>query len=320
MKKQILAVLLLSSVILISLLFFNKADKRKSAYVSPLPDFLVLEKNRQATLLDLWLPFLTKAYGKGYDMSEVTAKSYLIYDLTSNKIVFERNPKKRLPMASLTKIMTAIITLENKRSDDKYEVKESDLVGEDSMGLVAGEVLTQEELLYGLLMQSGNDAAEVLSSNYPHGGRSAFIQAMNDKARALGLNDTHFDNPTGLQGDGVQYTTAYDLLVITQYALDRFPLFGKIVSTYNYSIEKGETHQKYDLVSETNLLSTYPGVKGVKTGYTPEAGLCLVTYLDYGNNKVIGILLNSEDRRGEMKKLLDSTLESLGITPPPYSG
>ena len=126
-------------------------------------------------------------------------------------------------MASLTKIMTAIVALENKRDDNTYIVSARALVGEDSMGLSPGEELSQEELLYGLMLPSGNDAAEVLASNYP-AGRTMFIQAMNDKAKALGLVDTHFSNPSGLQGDGMQYTTASDLLVITRYALENFPL------------------------------------------------------------------------------------------------
>lgn len=223
-------------------------------------------------------------------------------------------------MASLTKIMTAIIALENKKEDDTYIVNNEDLVGEDSMGLTAGEQLSQKELLYGLLLTSGNDAAEVLAANYQDGGRRGFIKAMNDKARALGLTDTIFSNPSGLQGDGEQHTTAYDLLVITKYALTNFPLFSKIVSTPEFDLPETSTHKAYTLISETNLLTTYPGVRGVKTGYTPEAGLCLVTYLDYGGHKIIGIILNSENRRGEMKDLLDQALRNLGIDPPPYSG
>ena len=98
--------------------------------------------------------------------------------------------------------MTAIIALENKDPDDIYRVSNEDLVGENSMGLEAGEVLTLEDLLYGLMLPSGNDAAEVLANNFP-GGREAFIQAMNNKAKSLGLTDTHFTNPSGLQGENI---------------------------------------------------------------------------------------------------------------------
>lgn len=325
--KHIFTVLLLSVFLSFLLWFFGGRWQKNVSYISPLPDFLTLGKNRQATFLDLWFPFLDQpplgsgqVYGSGYDLSELTAKSVLVYDLSSNKALFEKNSKTRLPMASLTKIMTAIISLENKRSDDSYKVTGADLVGEDSMGLSEGETLSQEELLYGLMLQSGNDTAEVLARGYPHGGREAFIQAMNDKAKALGLMDTRFDNPTGLQGDGEQYTTAYDLLVITRYALENFPLFSKIVSTSHFDIQETGGHKAYSLESEVNLLQTYPGVKGVKTGYTPEAGLCLITYLDYGGHKIVGIILNSEDRRGEMRELLDNGLRTLGIEPPEYSG
>jgi D-alanyl-D-alanine carboxypeptidase (penicillin-binding protein 5/6) len=296
------------------------ASEPESQYTSPLPEFLTLGENRQVRLLDLWLPIIQQTYGSGFDVNELSAQSVLMYDMTTNKALFEKAAKVRRPMASLTKIMTAIVSLENKRSDDRYVVTAANLVGEDSMGLEAGEVLTQEELLYGLMLPSGNDAAEVLATNFPNGGRTAFLQAMDDKAKALGLADTRFSNPSGLQGDGVQYTTAYDLLVMTRYALDTFPEFAQIVSTYDHVIPANSTHKEYHLFNETNLLSTYPGVHGVKTGYTPEAGLCLVTYLTYRGHRIIGVLLNSESRRTEMKELLDASLKVLGIEPPAYTG
>jgi D-alanyl-D-alanine carboxypeptidase len=141
---------------------------------------------------------------------------------------------------------------------------------------------------------------------------------MNDKVKSLGLSDTHFTNPTGLEGDGKQFTTAYDLVVIAQYALSNFPLFDQVVSTFDYNIPYTQQHKAFYLENETNLLTSYPGVKGVKTGYTPEAGLCLVTYLDYGGHQIIAVILGSDDRRGEMIELLDYSLKSLGITPPTH--
>ena len=220
-------------------------------------------------------------------------------------------------MASITKFMSAIIAIENQKSDNRYVVSAEDIVGENSMGLVAGEVMTMEDLLYGLMLPSGNDAAEVLAGNYP-GGRGAFIQAMNNKARAMGLVDTQFSNPSGLQGDGIQYTTPYDLVVMTRYALEHHPLFEEVVSTATHEIPATEEHGAYSLINETNLITTYPGVRGVKTGFTPEAGMCLVTYLNYGGHKVIGVILNSEDRRGEMRMMLDYSLKSVGVEPPEY--
>jgi serine-type D-Ala-D-Ala carboxypeptidase (penicillin-binding protein 5/6) len=324
MKKffiYVLVTILFSTAFAGFYLFFIYDRHANSSFFSPIPDFLTLAKNKQVTLIDLWLPFINKTDGTVLAADEIafplTAKSVLLFDLTTEKVLFEKNPRDRMPMASLTKIMTAIVTLENPKADDSYIVEGKDLVGEDSMGLTPGEVLNQEELLYGLMLPSGNDAAEVLASNSPF-GRDGFVDAMNDKAKAMGLDDTRFSNPSGLQGDGIQHTTAYDLLVMTRYALENFPLFREIVATPEYYLSERSTHKAYDLISETNLLTSYEGVKGVKTGYTPEAGLCLVTYLDYKGHKIVGVILNSENRRGEMKELLDYSLRSLNIEPPEY--
>ncbi|MCL4387463.1 serine hydrolase [Patescibacteria group bacterium] len=237
--------------------------------------------------------------------------------MTTKKTLYAKNIRQKLPLASLTKIMTAIIALENPKKDDRYIVKKEYLVGEDSMGLDAGEILNLKELLYGLILHSGNDAAETIAGNYP-GGRYAFIKAMNDKAKSLGLKDTNFSNPSGLPWDGDQFTTAYDLLIITNYALSNFSEFRSVSETFNYVIPKTNTHKEFILENETNLLSSYPGVKGVKTGYTGDAGYCLITYLDYDGHKIIGILLNSENRRDEMKELLDFGLKQVGVNPPPH--
>ena len=271
--------------------------------------------NKEVSTLNLWLPSLNNQIARSSQAPQITAKSALIYDTTTKTVLYSKNPTEKLPMASLTKIMTAIVALESPKKDDQYVVTQADLVGEDSMGLDAGEKLSLSELLYGMMLHSGNDAAETLASNFPK-GRGAFIQAMNEKVKSLGLLDTNFSNPTGLEGDGKQFTTAYDLVVISEYALSKFPLFDEVVSTFDYNIAQTATHKEYDLENETNLLTSYPGVKGIKDGYTPEAGLCLVTYLDFDGHKIIAVILGSDDRRGEMIELLDYSLKSEGIVPP----
>lgn len=283
--------------------------------LSPLPDFLSIPKNSQVSTLSLFLPPIQVVEATGVKKPDISAKAALVYDLTTGKTPFQKNADDKLPMASLTKVMTAVIALENQKSDNKYMVIKSALVGEDAMGLTDGETLTLEELLYGLILHSGNDAAEVLAYNYPQ-GRANFVKAMNEKANALGLSHTHFTNPTGLQGDGNQYTTAYDLMVITRYAITHFPLFVKVAAAFDYTIPYSKQHKEYYLENETNLLTSYPGVKGVKTGYTPEAGLCLITYLEYSRHQIIGVLLDSNNRREEMKELLDYSLRVQGIKPP----
>ena len=316
--SYLFSVLLLTSVFIGGLWYYYGLNLFPNiSILSPIPDFLMLSHNDQVTLLDFWTPVVQKIQGSTGDIPDLTAQSVLMYDLSANKIIYEKDPDVRRPMASLTKIMTAIIALESPKSDDRYYVTKDDIVGQDSMGVSAGETYSLEELLYGLVLHSGNDAAEVLAHNYP-GGRTAFIKAMNNKAKALGMLNTNFTNPTGLEGDGRQYTTTYDLLMVTRYALEHYPLFAKVVSTAAYTIQATSDHKEIDLSNETNLLTTYPGVKGVKTGYTPEAGLCLVTYLDYGDHKIIGIILGSQNRLGEMRELLDYSLKTVGVTPPPY--
>ncbi len=300
----------------ISIFAYKKIFKSKDLIVSPLPSFLTVFANDQVSTLNLWDPIFEMFDESTNGIPNISAKSALVYDVTDKKVLFAKNPKEKLPMASLTKIMTAIVAIESARQDDKYLVFPENLVGENSMGLTAGETLTLEELLYGLILTSGNDAAETLASNFPN-GRMQFIEAMNNKAKALGLKNTHFTNPTGLEGDGDQYITTYDLLVITNYAM-QLPLFGKVVRTFDYNIPYSENHKEFYLENETNLLTSYPGVVGVKDGYTPEAGLCLITYLNYKGHKIIGIILGSDNRRQEMKNLLDYGLKLQGITPPKH--
>ncbi|HSX10012.1 MAG TPA: D-alanyl-D-alanine carboxypeptidase family protein [Candidatus Saccharimonadales bacterium] len=311
-------VIFVTGGIIAALGYFYGFDLTRSINVqSPIPDFLMLSKNKQVTLLDLWSPVVQQIHGDTGELADLTAQSVLMYDLTENKILYEKDPDIRRPMASLTKIMTAIIALDNKKPDDEYVVTHDDIVGQDSMGVSAGEIYNFQDLLHGLLLPSGNDAAEVFAHNYPT-GRTGFIQAMNDKAKALGMLNTHYTNPSGLQGDGDQYTTAYDLLIATKYALEQYPEFASTVATATYDIPATNHHKALSLANETNLLTTYPGVEGVKTGYTPDAGLCLVTYLNYDGHKIIGIILNSQNRRGEMKELLDYSLKTVNVTPPPY--
>ncbi len=308
------------AVLMVSLgLFFYFAKTSDKNILSPLPSSLSILQNKQVSSLDLFIPSLNiiENFIKGNRPPQISAKSAIVYDLTTEKVLYQKNPKERLPIASLTKVMTAIVALQNKKQDDTYFVKKSDLVGEDSMGLTPGESLTLEDLLYGLILHSGNDAAEVLASNY-RGGRLEFISAMNQKAASYGLKDTSFTNPTGLEGDGSQYSTAYDLLVISKHALE-YDSLKKVFKTFDYNIGYSPSHKAFFMENETNLLASYPGVKGIKTGYTPEAGLCLITYLDYHGHKIIGVILGSSNRRVEMKDLLDYSLKKEGISPPKHS-
>lgn len=294
-----------------------------SEITSPLPEKLSYRFYSELSGTRFWLPSMRRsqknvdAKGQSLKLPEISAKSAISYDLSTNTLLFDKNINMKLPIASLTKIMTAIIVLENGKESDIVEVTKSAVaIGEDSMGLSQDEKVTVKELLYGLFLNSGNDAAEALSQAGGM-GRDNFIYQMNKKAEDLGLASTHFTNPTGLQGDGNQYSTVHDLLVITRYALEK-PVISEIARLPYYFIPYTNTHKAYELYNETNLLTTYPGVKGVKTGFTDEAGLCLVTYLEYGGHKIIAIVLNSPSRREEMIQILDYSLKSLEVKPPTH--
>lgn len=318
MKRELVVFVVV--VLLTSLISWFSSREQNKTLTTPLPSYLDSSKTLGVSTLNVWLPDISNLVNSFIEKPQITARAALVYDLTTDKVIYSKNPKQQLPIASLTKIMTAIIALENAKISDVYTVGEQAVnIGENSMGLTAGEQLTVEDLLYGLLLVSGNDGAEMLAQHFNtagNTGRETFIKAMNDKAKALGLKDTFFINPSGLEEDGTEeFSTAQDLLVITKYAL-AIAKFVEIVSTYEYIIPYNNYHKAFYLYNDTNLLTTYPGVKGVKPGYTPNAGLCLVTYAENGGHKLIGIVLGSESRREEMRELLDYSFKTLGIKVP----
>ncbi len=268
---------------------------------------------------NIWSP--QESTGSSYlDAPEITAESAFFVEVNTGQILYSKNSKLKKPIASLTKIMTSIIALEHKKYDDSFTVsKQAEEVEPDEMILIAGEKLTLEELLSGVFLVSANDAAEVLAEQTT-GIRSEFIEEMNTKAKMLGMNDTLFINPTGLEEDDPvdptklreRYSTAYDVALMSRYLIARWPDVVKISSSPHIYLPRTENHQDYELYSGINLLTTYPGVLGLKTGFTPEAGLTLVTLAKKGNSEVIGVLLNCTNRRDDAQKMLDYSFKKLG--------
>lgn len=241
---------------------------------------------------------------------EIAGDAGILVEINSGDVLFEQNSNEKRPIASLVKIMTAIIALEHKNLDEKIYITQSATeVGENSMQLNAGEVFTLEDLLYGLILHSGNDSAYAISENVA-GNSDRFVEWMNIKAKKLGMQDTKFTDPSGL--DDTAYSTPTDLVKLTRYALKN-PQFRKIVSTVEYEIFGTNENKYIYLYNQTNLLTTYPGVAGIKTGFTEKAGLSLVTYAENEGREVVGIVLNSIDRKGDMILILDHGFESLGI-------
>lgn len=241
---------------------------------------------------------------------QIAGSNGLIIDNQTGKILFGLNPAEKKPIASLVKIMTALVALEHKDLDDEISVSEfAASVGENSMGISTGEIYSLRELLYGMLLNSGNDAATAIAEGVA-GSKEIFVRWMNIKTAELGLNNTHFADPSGL--DDSSYSTVEDLARLTHYVL-KYPEFKEIVKTVEKEFPYSEKHKYIYLYNQTNLLTTYPGVLGVKTGYTEEAGLCLVTYSVNEGKELIGVVLNSIDRKGDMIMMLDHGFSSLGV-------
>ncbi|HRW07360.1 MAG TPA: D-alanyl-D-alanine carboxypeptidase family protein [Caldilineaceae bacterium] len=224
----------------------------------------------------------------------LSAKASLLYDMDADRLLFAQNADGALPIASLTKLMTALLILETGDLQAEVVVQASDLVGGTSMQLIPGEVATVETLLYGLLIPSGNDAAMALA-RHNAGSAEAFVEQMNARAAALNLRQTHFVNPHGLDAEG-HLSSAMDLLTVVRLLWD-YPLFREIVATVQSTV------QGHRLQNTNELLGIYPGVNGIKTGTTDAAGQCLIAgFLEEGH-QVIAIVLGSSDRYSDMRAL-----------------
>lgn len=269
--------------------------------------------SEEIKVINTWFPKLST--GDNLSEANVTASSAILVDFEDGDVIFAKNARERLPAASTIKMMTALVVLESAKFTDVFEVsRRAAEVGEDTMGLSEGERVTVGDLLYGLMLPSGNDAAVTLAEGVS-GSEDEFVKLMNRKAKELGLVDTKFINASGLDVDGeIQYSTAYDLATIARYIWDRYPPFRKIASTDYIFIEATEGHKAFELYNDTNLLTTYPGVRGIKPGFTWEAGYCLVTYVENNGVRLIGVLLNSQDRRAEMTRLLDLGFAEFGVS------
>lgn len=292
------------------LVHFLVSQNRTMSLVSP-----TVVQSRLSISDNIWFPKTSNqiwALEKG--SPEITAHAAFFVDSTTGEVLYQKNPHEKYHIASLIKIMTSIITMENTDLDTNLAVSQRAADFEpDKMFLKPGEVLTVKDLLDGVFLVSGNDAAEVLAERVT-GKRDEFIELMNIKAEQLGMRDTIFINPTGLEEvKRKQYSSAYDVALMSRYAIKRWPDLLQISSQPYVYIPKNDNHQDYTLYSGINLLTTYPGVIGFKTGYTPEAGLTLVTVAKRDGKEIIGVILGSTERRDDAKKLLDYSFKKLGV-------
>ena len=241
-----------------------------------------------------------------------SAKAAILINGDTGEIIYEQNSTLKLPMASTTKIMTGLLLCEMGDLEKEITVTAEMLrVDGSSMGLLAGDKITLHDLLYGLLLASGNDAANVVA--FLLGGTvNGFAKLMNEKAEKLGLSDTHFVTPSGLDADG-HYTTAEDLANLARYALQNEE-FAKAVGSKSATLNYGNPPYRRTLTNHNKLLKTFDGAVGVKTGFTKKSGRCLVSAAKRDGKYVIAVTLNDGNDWKDHTELLEYGLSSLKIT------
>ena len=236
------------------------------------------------------------------------ARAMVVLEGNTNTVLYGKNEDQRLAMASTTKIVTAILAIENcKDLDEKFLVSEKAIgIEGTSIYLKSGERLSMRELLYGLILASGNDCAVAIAEYFE--SEENFVNMMNEFASSLNLENTHFANPHGLDAED-HYTSAYDLAIMTSYALKN-PTFKEIVSTERIVIEKNDLYQARYLKHKNRLLFTDENCVGVKTGFTDNAGRCLVHAHEENGMQLISVVLNCQPMFEECDRLTKLALQN----------
>ncbi len=228
---------------------------------------------------------------------ELAARAWVLTDVRSGEYLAGENASARLPMASTTKIMVALVALQEADLDEEVTVSEEAAAFArppySNVGLLAGDVLSVRELLMATMISSGDDAAYALAESLGDGSAEAFVEEMNRETEALGLEDTRFENPVGFDARD-QYSSARDLARMTHLAMG-YPEFREMVSTTYATISTRD--REIELVSTNDLLFTYPPATGVKTGTTPEAGPSLVASAAAENESYVSVVLDSREDR-----------------------
>jgi len=235
-----------------------------------------------------------------------SATSVFAVDIDSGLTLYEKNSEEPILPASTTKIVTALVAMDYYLLDDVLTVGKISVTGQ-KMRLVEGEKITAKNLLYGLLIFSANDAAEVLAESYP-GGRGEFISSMNRKAKKIKLSNTSFTNPSGLDG-GDHHSTARDLVRAASYAIQN-PFFAEVVATTEKKVTSIDGKTVHNLTNINELVGEIDGVLGVKTGWTENAHENLVTFINRDDKRVMIALLGSQDRFSETTELIDWIFEN----------
>lgn len=244
--------------------------------------------------------------------SALSAKSAVVIHAETGEILFAHNAEQKLPMASTTKIMTALLLAEEPDlTKTLVTTKEMVTVEGSSMGLLEGDTVSYYALLVGMLLASGNDAANTTAIALA-GSPQAFAERMNAKARQIGMKNTNFVTPSGLD-DEQHYSTAYDMALLGAYAMNN-PVFAKVASSKSIAVEYGNPPYRRTLTNHNRLLSLYDKAIGVKTGFTKKSGRCLVSAAENENGRVVAVTLNASNDWNDHMQLLDQGLAALQKT------
>ena len=245
-------------------------------------------------------------------LPELTAESWILYDATNSVVLAAKDPDTRRAMASVTKIMTALVVRENIDLDARAHIsRRAAGIGESEIGLAPGEVWNAEDLLEALLVRSGNDAAIALAE-LVSGSVADFVDLMNAKASDLGLTNSHFTNPHGLDHPQ-HYSSAADLLSLARHALED-PVLARIVRTRVLHFKPHPAGTPRIAKNTNKLLGIFPGAIGIKTGFTGRAGLVLISALERNGRVLIGVVMGSADHFADSRELLEYGVQSLTIS------
>ncbi|MDE2025036.1 MAG: D-alanyl-D-alanine carboxypeptidase [Patescibacteria group bacterium] len=260
---------------------------------------------------------LPQAYAQDSANDYDQAQEYIVIDNNTGNVLSEKNSQNSVAIASLTKLMTAVVALDLARSTDKLTISQA--AGNEiptTIGVVPGQHMTVDELLYGMLMTSANDAAQAVKDGIDATyGSEVFISAMNEKAKMLGLTKTHFANPQGF--DNVHnYSSAHDLAVLAHYALTNYPEITQIVKIDFIHMDANAYHKQFDLNNWNGLLDVYPGAYGVKIGNTGEAGYTTIVTSQRNGIDLLVVVLDAPgiiERDQWAAELLDSGFAQYSI-------
>lgn len=260
------------------------------------------------TLIILTL-FPISVFSAGFP--ETSAKSSILLNADTNEVLYEKNAYEFMSMASTTKIMTSLLAVESGKMLEHITAEKDYNCEGTSISIKKGNTFTLETLIYAMLLESGNDAAE-LTADFLGGSQENFAEMMNEKAKKIGMKSTNFVTSSGLDADG-HGTTAYDMAILGSYAIKN-PVFRKICSSEKVTVDYLNPDTRKSYTNHNRLLQSYSGIIGIKTGFTKKSGRCLVTACKRNDITLVAVTLNAPDDWNDHKKLYDYGFSIEGVT------